>query len=114
MSDLTQTLKIFKIFCLRLALFLRKYAINTRGATYGHAIEFMNPWELQMLSLSMDEHRGYSKPNRKETTKQQPCICDAKRESKARLLVKFDPRLGFFTPPKKGYHNHVRQVLDAL
>jgi hypothetical protein len=74
MSDLSQTLKFFKIFCLRLVFFLRKYAINTRGATYGHAIEFMNPWERQMLSLSMDEHRDYSKPNRKETTKQQPCI----------------------------------------
>jgi hypothetical protein len=43
MSDLSQTLKFFKIFCLRLVLFLEKYAINTRGATYGHAIEFMNP-----------------------------------------------------------------------
>jgi hypothetical protein len=92
MSDLTQTLKFFKVFCLRLVLFLRKYAINTRGATYGHAIEFMNPWELQMLSLFMDEHRGYSKLNRKETTKQQPCICNAKRERKTRLLVMFDPR----------------------
>jgi hypothetical protein len=30
------------------------------------------------------------------------------------LLVKFDPRLGFFTPPKEGYCNRVRQVLDAL
>jgi hypothetical protein len=82
MSDLTQTLKIFKIFCLRLVLFLGKYAINTRGATYGHAIEFMNPWERQMLSLFLDEHRGCPMPNRKETTKQQPCICNAKRESK--------------------------------
>jgi hypothetical protein len=114
MSDLTQTLKFFKVFCLRLVLFLRKYAINTRGATYGHAIEFVNPWERQMLSLFMDEHRGYSKLNRKETTKQQPCICNAKRERKTRLLVKFDPRLGFFTPPKESYHNRVRQVLDAL
>jgi hypothetical protein len=114
MSDLTQTLKIFKISCLRLVLFLGKYAINTRGATYGHAIEFMNPWERQMLSLFMDEHKGCSKPNRKETIKQQPCICNAKQESKARLLVKFDPRLGFFTPPKKGYRNRVRPVLDAL
>jgi hypothetical protein len=67
-----------------------------------------------MLSLSMDEQRGCSKPNQKETTKQQPCICNAKREGKARLLVKFDPRLDFFTPPKKGYRNHVGQVLDAL
>jgi hypothetical protein len=74
----------------------------------------MNPWERQMLSLSMDEHRGCSKPNQKEMTKQQPCIYNAQRESKARLLVKFDPRLGFFTPPKEGYHNRVRQVLDAL
>jgi hypothetical protein len=114
MSDLTQTLKILKIFCLRLVLFLRNYAINTRGATYGHAIEFMNPWELQMLSLFMDEHRGYSKLNQKEMTKQQPCICNAKRERKTRLLVKFDPRLGFFTPLKEGYRNRVRQVLDAL
>jgi hypothetical protein len=114
MSDLSQTLKFFKIFCLRLVLFLIKYAINTRGATYGHAIEFMNPSERQMLSLFMGEHRGYSKPNRKETTKQQPCICNAKRECKARLLVKFDPWLGFFTPPKEGYRNRVRQVLDAL
>jgi hypothetical protein len=114
MSDLTQTLKFFKIFCLRLVLFLRKYSINTRGATYGHAIECINPWELQMLSLFMVEHRGYSKLNRKETTKQQPCICNAKRERKARLLVKFDPWLGFFTPPKEGYRNRVRQVLDAL
>jgi hypothetical protein len=47
-------------------------------------------------------------------TKQQPCICNAKRERKIRLLVKFDPRLGFFTPPKKGYRNRIRQVLDAL
>jgi hypothetical protein len=62
----------------------------------------MNPWELQMLSLFMDEHRGYSKLNRKETTKQQPCICIAKRERKARLLVEFDPWLGFFTPLKEG------------
>jgi hypothetical protein len=46
MSDLTQTLKFFKVFCLRLVLFLRKYVINTRGATYGHAIEFVNLWEL--------------------------------------------------------------------
>jgi hypothetical protein len=67
-----------------------------------------------MLSLSMDEHRGCSKLNQKETTKQQPCICNAKQVSKARLLVKFDPRLGFFTPPKEGYHNHVSQALDAL
>jgi hypothetical protein len=74
----------------------------------------MNPWELQMLSLFMDEHRDYSKLNRKETTKQQPCICNAKREWKTRLLVKFDPRLGFFTPPKEGYYNRVRQVLDTL
>jgi hypothetical protein len=43
MSDLTQTLRFFKVFCLRLVLFLRKYAINTRGATYGHAIEFYEP-----------------------------------------------------------------------
>jgi hypothetical protein len=93
---------------------MRNYAINTRGATYGHAIEFMNPWELQMLSLFMDEHRGYSKLNQKEMTKQQPCICNAKRERKTRLLVKFDPRLGFFTPLKEGYRNRVRQVLDAL
>jgi hypothetical protein len=70
MSELSQTLKFFKIFCLRLVIFLRKYAINTQGATYGHAIEFMNPWEHQMLSLSMDEHRGCSKPSRKETIKQ--------------------------------------------
>jgi hypothetical protein len=74
----------------------------------------MNPWELQMLSLFMDEHSGYSKLNQRETTKQHPCICNAKQERKARLLVKFDPWLGFFTPPKKGYRNHVRQVLDAL
>jgi hypothetical protein len=114
MSDLTQTLKFFKIFCLRLVLFLGKYAINTRGATYGYAIEFMNPWERQMLSLFIDEHRGCSKQNQKEMTKQQPCICNAKRERKIRLLVKFDPRLGFFTPPKEGYRNHVSQVLDAL
>jgi hypothetical protein len=114
MSDLTQTIKFFKVFCLRLVLFLRKYAINTRGAMYGHAIEFINPWELQMLSLFMDEHRGYLKLNRKETTKQQPCICNVKRERKTRFLVKFDPRLDFFTPPKEGYRNRVRQVLDAL
>jgi hypothetical protein len=69
MSDLSQTLKFFKVFCLRLVLFLRKYAINTRGATYDHAIEFMNPWELQMLSLFMDEHRGYSKQNQKKNDK---------------------------------------------
>jgi hypothetical protein len=37
-----------------------------------------------------------------------------KQERKARLLIKFDPWLGFFTPPKEGYHNRVRQVLDAL
>jgi hypothetical protein len=114
MSDLTQTLKFFKIFCLRLVLFLGKYAINTRGATYGHAIEFMNPWQRQMLSLFMDEHRGCSKLNQKEMTKQQPCICNAKQERKARLLVKFDPRLGFFTPPKEDYRNRVRQVLDVF
>jgi hypothetical protein len=63
MRDLSQTLEFFKIFCLRLVLFLRKYAINTQGAMYGHAIEFMNPWEHQMLSLFMDEHRGCSKQN---------------------------------------------------
>jgi hypothetical protein len=74
----------------------------------------MNPWERQMLSLFMDEHRGCSKPNRKEMTKKQPCICNAKRERKTRLLVMFDPRLGFFTLPKEGYRNRVRQVLDAL
>jgi hypothetical protein len=68
---------------------------------YGHAIEFINPQERQMLSLFMDEHRGCSKHNQKETTKQQTCICNAKQESKTRLLVKFDPRLGFFTPPKR-------------
>jgi hypothetical protein len=95
-------------------LFLRKYAINTRGTTYGHAIEFVNPWKRQMLSPFMDKHRGCSKQNRKETTKQQQCICNAKRERKTRLLVKFDPRLDFFTPPKEGYRNRVRQVLDAL
>jgi hypothetical protein len=114
MSDLSQTLKIFKIFCLRLVLFLGKYTINTRGATYDHAKEFMNPWEREMLSLFMDEHRGCSKTNRKEMTKQQPCICNAKRERKTRLLVKFDPRLGFFTPPKEGYRNRVRQILEAV
>jgi hypothetical protein len=74
----------------------------------------MNPWEHQMLSLFVDEHRGCSKQNRKEMTKQQTSICNAKQESKTRLLVKFDPRLCFFTPPKEGYHNRVRQVLDAL
>jgi hypothetical protein len=63
-----------------LVLFLSKYPINTRGATYGHAIEFMNPWELQTLSLFVDEHRVYSKLNRKEMTRQQPCICKAKQE----------------------------------
>jgi hypothetical protein len=67
-----------------------------------------------MLSLFMDEHRGCSKQNRKEMAKQQPYICNAKRERKTRLLVKFDPRLGFFTPPNEGYRNRVRQVLDAL
>jgi hypothetical protein len=67
-----------------------------------------------MLSLFMDKHRGYSRLNRRETTKQQPCICNAKQERKARLLVKFDPWLGFFTPPKEGYRNHVRQVQDVL
>jgi hypothetical protein len=67
-----------------------------------------------MLSLFMDEHRGCSKLNRKEMTKQQPCICNAKQERKARLLVKLDPRLDFFTPPKEGYRNRVGQVLDAL
>jgi hypothetical protein len=69
MSNLTQPFKIFKIICLRLVLFLGKYAINTRGATYDQAIEFMNPWEHQMLSLFMDEHRGCSKKNRKENDK---------------------------------------------
>jgi hypothetical protein len=64
-------------------------------------MEFVNPWEHQMLSPFMDEHRGCSKLNRKETTKQQPCICNAMQESKTRLLVTFDPRLGFFTPPKR-------------
>ncbi len=67
-----------------------------------------------MLSLFMDEHRGCSKLNRKERTNKQPCICNAIQESKARLLVKFDPRLGFFTPPKEGYRNRVGQALDAL
>jgi hypothetical protein len=67
-----------------------------------------------MLSLSMDEHRGCSKLNREETTKQQPCICNAIQVSKARLLAKFDPRLGFFTPPKEGYRNRVSQALNAL
>jgi hypothetical protein len=62
----------------------------------------------------MDEHRGCSKLNRKETTKQQTCICNAKQVSKAKLLAKFDPRLGFFTPPKEGYRNRVSQALDAL
>jgi hypothetical protein len=81
---------------------------------YDHAIEFINPWEHQMLFVSMDEYRGCSKQNRKEMTKQKPCICNAKQEGKTRLLVKFDPRLGFFTPPKEGYRNRVRQVLDAL
>jgi hypothetical protein len=114
MRDLSQTLEFFKLFCLRQILFLRKYAINTRGATYDHAIEFMNHWERQMLSLFMGEHRGCSKQNRKETTRQQPCIYNAKRERKTRLLVKFDSWLGFFTPPKEGYRNRVRQVLDAL
>jgi hypothetical protein len=69
MSDLSKTLNIFKIICLRLVLFLGKYAINTRGAMYGQAIEFMNPWERQMLSLFMDEHKGCSKQNRKENDK---------------------------------------------
>jgi hypothetical protein len=77
MRDLTQTLKFFKVFYLRLVLFLRKYSINTRGATYGHAIEFVNHWELQMLSLFMDEHRGYSKlkskRNDKATTMHMQC-----------------------------------------
>jgi hypothetical protein len=55
-----------------------------------------------MLSPFMDEHSGCSKLNRKETTTQPTCICNAKQESKkTRLLVKFDPRLGFFTPPKR-------------
>jgi hypothetical protein len=67
-----------------------------------------------MLSLSMDEHRGCSKRNRKETPNKQPCICNAIQEGKARMLVKFDPRLGFFTPPKKGYRNRVSQALKAL
>jgi hypothetical protein len=49
---------------------------------YGHAMEFVNPWERQMLSPFMDEHSGCSKLNRKETTKQQTCICNAKQESK--------------------------------
>jgi hypothetical protein len=40
--------------------------------------------------------------------------CNAMQESKGRLLVKFDPQLGFFTPPKEGYRNRVRQVLDAI
>jgi hypothetical protein len=38
----------------------------------------------------------------------------AMQNEKARLLVKFDPWLGFFTPPKEGYRNRVRQVLDVL
>jgi hypothetical protein len=54
-----------------------------------------------MLSPFIDKHRGCSKLNQKETTKQQTCICNAKQEGKTRLLVKFDPRLGFFTPPKR-------------
>jgi hypothetical protein len=41
-------------------------------------------------------------------------MCNAKQEGKTRLLVKFDPRLGFFTPLKEGYRNRVRQVLDVL
>jgi hypothetical protein len=77
-------------------------------------MEFVNHWERQMLSPFMDEHSGCSKHNRKETTKQQSCICNAMQESKARLLVKFDPWLGFFTPPKEGYHNRVRQALNVL
>jgi hypothetical protein len=44
---------------------------------YGHAIEFMNPWERQMFSLSMDEHRGCSKAkpkrNDKATTMHMQC-----------------------------------------
>jgi hypothetical protein len=67
-----------------------------------------------MLSLSMDEHRGCSKLNRKETTSEQPCKCNAIQEGKTRMLVKFDPRLGFFTPPKEGYRNRVSQALNAL
>jgi hypothetical protein len=45
-------------------------------------MEFVNPWERQMLSPIMDEHSGCLKLNRKETTKQQTYICNAKQESK--------------------------------
>jgi hypothetical protein len=45
-------------------------------------MEFVNPWERQMLSPFMDEHNGCSKLNQKEMTKQQTCICNAKQESK--------------------------------
>jgi hypothetical protein len=114
MSDLSQTLEIFKIFCLRLVLFFMKICDKHPRSNVWPCNTVYEPWERQMLSLFKDEHRGCSKPNQKETTKQQPCICNAKREGKTRLLVKFDPWLGFFTPPKEGYRNRVRQVLDAL
>jgi hypothetical protein len=77
MSNLTQTLKFFKVFCLRLVSFLRKYAINTRGATYGHAIEFMNPLGASnALSIHGQTQRllkAKPKRNDKATTMQMQC-----------------------------------------
>jgi hypothetical protein len=76
MSDLPETLKFFKIFHLRLVLFLRKYAINTQGATYDDAIEFINPWEHQMLSIHGRTQRLLKvkpKRNDKATTMHMQC-----------------------------------------
>jgi hypothetical protein len=49
---------------------------------YGHAIEFVNPWERQMLSLFMDEHRGCSKDKPKRNNKAIPMHmqCKARKE----------------------------------
>jgi len=77
----------------------------------------LNQDERRMLPISMDEHNRCSMLNRKEMTKQKPCICYAMQcnailESKL-MLVKFDSRLSFLTRFMGGYLNHVRQALHA-
>jgi hypothetical protein len=49
-------------------------------------MEFVNPWERQMLSPFMEEHSGCSKQNQKEMTKQHSCKCNAIQEDKASCL----------------------------
>jgi hypothetical protein len=82
MSDLTQTLKFFKVFCLRLLLFLRKYAMkHPRSNVWPCNRVYESLGALNALSIHGQTQRLLkAKPKRNDKATTMHMQCKAREE----------------------------------